>query len=56
LQFWFDAVLPVPDRRFSDSDDLGDFSLEETEVHSFLTDMVTDGHGIGGIAREGLFL
>ena len=48
-------MFPVPDRRFSDSDDLGDFSLEETKIHSFLADVFTDCDGEFGITGKLLF-
>ena len=55
MQFWFGAMFPVPDRGFSDSDDLGDFSLEETEVHASFADVFTDGDGKFGITGKLLF-
>ena len=55
MLFWFNSVLPIPDRGFGDADDLGYFSLEETEVHSFLADMFTDGDGKFGITGKLLF-
>ena len=55
MQFRFGAMFPVPDRRFSDSDDLGDFSLEETKIHSFLADVFTDCDGEFGITGKLLF-
>ena len=54
MQFWFGAMFPVPDRGLSDSDDLCDFSLEQTEIHAPFADVVTDGLGIGGVAGERL--
>ena len=55
MQFRFGAMFPVPDRRFSDSDDLCNFSLEEAEVHSFLPDVFTDCDGKFGISGKLLF-
>jgi hypothetical protein len=48
-------MFPVPDRGFGDADDLGYFSLEETEIHSFLADVFTDCDGKFGITRKLLF-
>lgn len=45
LQFWFGAMLPVPDRGLGDAGDLSDLPLEETEIHSFLADVVTNCDG-----------
>jgi hypothetical protein len=42
LQFWFNTVFPVVYGRYGDADDLGNFSLEESEIHSFLANVVTD--------------
>ena len=55
MQFWFGAMFPVPDRGFGDADDLRDFSLEETEIHSFLADVVADCDGEFGITGKLLF-
>ena len=55
MLLWFNSVLPIPDRRFSNADDFCDFSLEKTEVHASFADVVTDGHGIDWIAGEWLF-
>lgn len=54
MRFWFHSVLPIPGRRFSNDDDFYDFSLVETTVQASFADLVTDGHGIGGIAGEWL--
>jgi hypothetical protein len=48
-------MLPVPDRGLGNADDVGDFSLEETEVHPPFADVVTDGDGIDGIAENWSF-
>ncbi|MDD5104315.1 MAG: hypothetical protein PHC49_01755 [Desulfuromonadaceae bacterium] len=48
-------MFPVPDGGLGDSDDLRDFSLEETEVHSSLADVVTDCDGEFGITGKLLF-
>ena len=55
MQFWFGAMFPVPDRGFGDADDLCDFSLEESEIHSFLADVFTDCNGEFGITGKLLF-
>jgi len=48
-------MFPIPDRGFGDADDLRDFSLEETEIHSFLADVFTDGDGKFWISGKLLF-
>ena len=55
MQFWIGAMFPVPDRGFGDANDLGDFSLEETEIHSFLADVFADGNGEFWITGKMLF-
>ena len=55
MQFWFDTVFPVPDRGLGDADNFCNFSLEETEIHSFLADVFTDGDGEFGITGKLLF-
>gem|GEM_PF-5060511 len=48
-------MFPVPDRGFGDADDLGDFFLEETKIHSFLADVLTNCDGEFGITGNMLF-
>ncbi len=55
MLFWLHSVFPIPDRRLSNANDFCDFSLEKTKIHASFADVVTDGHGIGGIAGERLF-
>ncbi len=55
MQFWFGAMFPVPDRGLSNADDLGYFSLEESEIHAFLADVFTDCDGKFGITGKLLF-
>jgi len=55
LQFWFCAMFPIPDRRFSNADDFRDFSLEETEVHAFFADVFTNCDGEFWITGKLLF-
>ncbi len=55
MQFWFGAMLPVPDRGFGDADDLCYFSLEETEIHPFLADVFTNCDWEFGITGNRLF-
>ena len=55
MQFRLDSVFPIPDRRLSNADDFCDFSLEETEVHAFLADVVADGDEMYEITGKWLF-
>jgi len=48
-------MFPVPDRGLGDSDDVCDFSLEETEIHTLLTDVLTNCDGKFGITGKLLF-
>jgi len=48
------CLFPVPDRGLVDADDFGDFSLEETEVHSSFADVVNYCDGKFGITWKRL--
>jgi len=48
VKFRFGAMLPVPDGRLDDNDDLSDFSLEEAGIHSFLAEVFADCDGNSG--------
>ena len=55
MQLRFGAMFPIPDRGLGDADDLRNFSLEETKIHSFLADVFTDCDGEFRITGKMLF-
>jgi hypothetical protein len=52
VQFRFDTMLLVPDGGLGDTDNFGDFSLEEAKIHSFFADVVANGDRINGITGK----